>query len=113
MKIKIKVTRLTVMATPKTMKKVVICFRLVKGSSENSLSNSPMMGLCPRSPDKQYKTAEPHDRTAHQKRLFLQMRHAKWENREEACPALGGGRRRIRTFEGVSQQIYSLPSLAT
>ncbi len=25
----------------------------------------------------------------------------------------GGGRRRIRTFVGVSQQIYSLPSLAT
>ena len=25
----------------------------------------------------------------------------------------GGGRRRIRTFEGVSQQIYSLPPLAT
>jgi hypothetical protein len=24
-----------------------------------------------------------------------------------------GGRRRIRTFEGVSQQIYSLPPLAT
>ncbi len=24
-----------------------------------------------------------------------------------------GGRRRIRTFGGVSQQIYSLPSLAT
>ena len=28
-------------------------------------------------------------------------------------PSKSGGRRRIRTFEGVSRQIYSLPSLAT
>jgi hypothetical protein len=30
-----------------------------------------------------------------------------------AVKKCGGGRRRIRTFVGVSQQIYSLPSLAT
>jgi len=36
-----------------------------------------------------------------------------WSNVVLSLVFLGGGRRSIKTIVGVSQQIYSLPSLAT